>query len=233
MSVSLLRAGAAGALFYAFAQSVQALIFLGLPAGGDVAANFTFETSLANQVRVCLMLASFIGLIVVYVAAQRAARPDRHGWALLGMVFAVLFAANELLYRSIELVAILDWQRDWLATADAAVRAAIEAKINTAGEIIRAIYLLLFLLHAGASLCFVVALGCRDRIEQALRIAFALNIVRLLGRFLQGYAGQAWLGPVNANLYLPVTLLHMLLFALWLWRRANLARDELRRSPAG
>ena len=54
-------------------------------------------------------------------------------------------------------------------------------------------------------------------------LAFVLNALRLLGRLLSTFAGQAWLSGLNDRFYFPAVLVINAMLALWFVR---LAKDD-------
>ncbi len=54
-------------------------------------------------------------------------------------------------------------------------------------------------------------------------LAFVLNTLRLLGRLLNTFAGQAWLSGLNDRFYFPAVLVINAVLALWFVR---LAKDD-------
>lgn len=63
-------------------------------------------------------------------------------------------------------------------------------------------------------------------------MALVANAIRGVLRILQMHAGVDWLGPLNATLYLPVTLLTYGMLSAWLARAAGQGLYPSRVRPA-
>lgn len=212
---SLERVAAAVLYAYALAQVVQAFIMTHAPAGDAAAARFAFAVGGLDRFRAIFLYAGFVGLPAAYGAVYRRLRCD--GWAVVGLLWIAMFIALELINRAVELVALADWQRRWLAlAADDPARLALALRIETVEALERASYLPLLATYALASLAFALALRARDRWSRLARLGFALNFVRATIRLGAMQLGIAWLAPVADAVYLPLTLAHALAVATWL-----------------
>lgn len=213
------RAGALALLAYAAAQTFQELVLRRAPAESDAAASHAFALSSLDRLRAVALFVAFLGLVVAYAAVVRRLR--RNAWATAGAGFVGIFLVLELGLRAVELVAVADWQRAWLApTAD---RTALDARLGAFAAVQGALYLPLLAAHALASLAFGVAATGRDRLERLARAAFVLNGARAGGRLAAMYLDIAALGPIADAAYLPVTLFHAVVLGVWLARRPTTA----------
>jgi hypothetical protein len=61
----------------------------------------------------------------------------------------------------------------------------------------------------------------QDRWSRLAWLAFALNVLRLLGAFSSTFAGQTWLDSLNNSAYFPIIFVINCMLAAWLFHLAN------------
>jgi hypothetical protein len=206
-----LRLAAAGSAAFVVAQLIQRALGLWGPRAADEILQRLLPT---DQLRLALV-GGTIGLLpVAYAAVYLQTRRAAPGAALLGLIAGCGFVGFELAYRSIDLLVV---SRSWAPAAAAGTLPA--ARFALWDELVQAWYLPLLLLHAGSSAGFAVATAARG--DRWLSFALAANAVRAVLRSLQMNAGLTVLAPLNAALYLPVTLACYGGLALWLTREAR------------
>ena len=146
-----------------------------------------------------------------------------------------LFSALESAYRSIDLFAGGRWAAAFVASTDSARRIAIVERFELWDGAVAALYLPLLAAHGLASAAFAVAVGggaLRPNLwDRVLAIALSANAVRALLRILEMHAGIAALAPLNAAVYLPVTLLTYGTLAVWL-ARTGVGAQAVARPPS-
>ncbi|NOK33048.1 hypothetical protein HMI49_07545 [Corallococcus exercitus] len=200
---------------YVLAQLAQDVILAHAPPESDTVATFAFALSSWDRFRAASLLACFICLPAGYAAVhQRLGRQG--GWALAGLMWILVFLAVEMAIRSWEFGVVASWQRDWLATPDAAERTRLAGQVDAFSQGVVALYLPLLAVHALASGAFALALRGRDRWSQLARVGFALNALRAFLRLGAMHLGLDGLAPVASALYLPLTVFHGLAVAAWL-----------------
>jgi len=147
----------------------------------------------------------------------------------LGALVAGFYVAAQLAQQVVfhfvlpdDLLAVGSWAAEFVATADPVQRDALLGRFRLWDGAVGALYLPLLAAHALSSAAFAVAVcaGKPDRWDRILAIALGANALRGLLRTLQMHAGIAALGPLNATLYLPVTLLTYGMLSAWLVRAA-------------
>ena len=221
-SAGFLRLGAAASALYVGAQLFQAWAFRwGLPQGSGISAEVATRLLPLDRARQLAVFASLAAIPLAYAALALATARRRPGAALVGLLCGTVFATLETAYRSIDLFAGGAWAREFAATSDPAIHAALAGRFALFEEAVVALYLPLLLAHAAASLAFAVAVWSREGWDRALAVGWAANGVRAALRILQMHAGVAALATVNAALYLPVSLATYGLLTLWLTREAQ------------
>ena len=168
----------------------------------------------------CVLLGILLLLLAYYGIAFRrlACKPAT---SLLALMFSILFVSTELCYRTVDLFVVsMRWAPQYFVTSSLATRGVISGRIQVWDEVVAGWYFLLLFAHLLASLFFFAATWDRtNRWNQAVAFAFSLNSVRIVGRLLEGYAGQKWLEPFNTHLYYPLHLIIFGMVALWLWHQ--------------
>jgi hypothetical protein len=226
-SARFLALGAAAAALYVGAQLFQAWAFrFGLPRGSGIEHEVATRLLPLDHARQLAVFASLAAIPLAYAALALATARRRPGAALVGLLCGTVFAILETAYRSVDLFAGGAWARELAATSDPAVHAALAGRFALFDEVVAALYLPLLLAHGAASVAFAVATWSPARRDRTLAAVWAANGVRAGMRVLQMHAGVAAMAPVNAALYLPVSLATYGALALWL-------AQETRRSPAG
>ena len=222
-SSALLTLGALVAGFYVAAQLAQQVVFhFVLPDAPDAAAEIARRLLLSDRVRQGVVLASLFLVPIAYAALASARWRFAPGAVIVGLLFGLLFATLESAYRSIDLLTVGGWAAEFVATTDPVQRDTLLGRFRLWDGAVGALYLPLLAAHALSSAAFAVAVcaGKPDRWDRILAIALGANALRGLLRTLQMHAGIAALGPLNATLYLPVTLLTYGMLSAWLVRAA-------------
>jgi hypothetical protein len=207
--------GAAGFLLFAAGQIFQAFVMhAGLPAPDDLAANIAFDLSPANQARLLILFAGFVLFPASYVAAFRRVRGN--GWALVGLVWLLLFTAYELLNRGYEIGAVLTAERAWLAASDAALRARLVGVVTSYGELQPTATLLILLCYALGSAALGFAITQRDWPSRLARLGLVLNAIRATLRFGALVLGIGVLAPISEAIFFPVMIFQYAALGVWL-----------------
>jgi hypothetical protein len=224
-SARFLALGAAAAALYVAAQVFQAWAFrYGLPAGSGIEAEVATRLLPLDRARQLAVFASLAAIPAAYAALALATARRAPGAALVGLIGGVAFSILETAYRSIDLFAGHAWAQEFAAAGDPALRAALAERFALFDEVVAALYLPLLLAHAAASFAFAAAAWSPARRDRALAAGWLANGARATLRTLQMHGGVVALAPINAALYLPVSLATYGLLALWLARAARAAR---------
>jgi len=142
------------------------------------------------------VLAAYVGIAVI---AWRVSPP----LALLGMLFCTFFVLTELLYRSVELFAVI---QVWIPSYQRKPDEALRLMITGFDEVVNALYFVLLMGHGlgSALLGFTVwPLGGWARLAA---LALLLNALRISLRILEMHVGWHRLSTFNARIYAPLVV---------------------------
>lgn len=171
-----------------------------------------------NELRAVLVGAAILGLVLPYlVIALRYVAKDPI-FSILGFLFALGFVGAETAHRSIDFFLVGEcWAREF-GGSSSIERSVLLEHFALWNDITRAWYFPLLLSHLISSFCFLRVTwtdwGRRGWFRLA-PVAFFLNALRLLGRLLSMFAGQAWLNGLNNDLYFPVVFTVDALLIVW------------------
>ena len=173
-----------------------------------------------DQARAMLVLIGLILLIVPYcVVALRYGKAAPLA-SLLGLIFGTAFIGFETASRSLEYFLVgQQWSYQMFSGIDAhdAVleRYALWKAMSPS-------WVFPLRLSALVSSCaFAVAIREQGFWRRLGQFAFALNALRLLGRFLATFAAQHWLDSFNNRLYFPVVFVINAMLSVWFFYLAK------------
>jgi hypothetical protein len=218
----LSRLGAAAAAAYVAVQLIQRWILMELPVAATAAERAALRVDPLNRTRLWLVFLSFFLLPVFVSAVVANVREERRPLASAGGVFFLIFILVELLYRSVELFAVVGtWVPTLLSEADPMRRLVLDAQITAFDQSVRAWYFVLMGCQLLGSLVLAAAVFERSAWNVLVAGMFGVNAARLLLRLLENYAGMTWLQPANTTIYTPAVSLFFLSVGSWLWRAGS------------
>jgi len=181
-----------------------------------------------DKIRALLLMASILTLILPYSVIALRYFKTRPLASICGFFFSAAFIGLEMITRSVDFFVVgQSWARQFSTAANGAEREIILQHLGTWNEVAYALYFPLMLSYLLASLAFLTStVGETGNLRWLVQAAFALNALRLLGRMLSTFAGQAWLAPLNDTAYFPTVLLVNLLLASWFFRLARGPVDD-------
>jgi len=219
------RLAAAGLCIFLAAQAFQALCFLfWFPETQAAAEDFAVRAGLLDRIRALAVLFSIAGLAATYAvfALDRFAKAPLA--SLLAFTFTMFFIVFEFLHRGLDFVMVSQqWANAY--AAEPALRGVLAERHEFWGAFTGAIYFPLMLSGLIAWVCFAIATwNAGPGWMRLASIAFALNALRTLGRFLGSYSGVSWFDFLESfALYLVLVFLINGMLAVWLFKRAAAA----------
>ena len=206
-------------LAFLAAQTFQVLAFaFWIPvAKGSRAELLTYSLPI-DQARSLMVMGSIVLLVIPYITIALRYYRSAPVLSLLGLVFGVAFIGFEVSARSIEFFVVgQTWARE-LKTAAGIREDEVLDQYALWNSLVHAWYFPLLLSHLIASCAFAAAAFQDAAVASRIAvIAFALNALRLVGRLLGTFAGQAWLSGLNDRFYYPAVLIINALLVLWFW----------------
>lgn len=235
---TFLRLAALGAFLYVAAQVFQWLVI----AFGSPAAPSSPEAAVLNrlsplaQARAFAVMASFPAVLLAYVGVAVYLLRRAPGAAITGLVFASIFVALELAYRSIDFFVVTqDWAYRLQESTDASVTASIVDRSAGWRAIVEATYFPLLLSNALASIALAAGVwGVADRSSRVLAVLLVLKALQGTGRILEIHAGIADLSTFNFRIYFPIAIAAYGFMGIWLWMHSVEKRPasvDLARAP--
>lgn len=183
-----------------------------------------------DRARAILIGSTIVPLIVPFVVIAWRYFKVVPVVSMVGLVFGASFIGFEISHRSIDFFVVgMKWAREFASASGNAERDVILQRFALWNEIMQGWYFPLMLSYLLASCAFAAATwNDRDRggSYYLAPVAFGMNALRLLGRMLSTYAGQAWLDGLNNNLYFPAVLTINTLLVVWFFRLARDTRQE-------
>lgn len=204
---------------YVAAQTFQEYVFAVLSAAGTDAAAWRVTLDPLNRARAFVLLVSFLPLTIAFVVicAQKLRTAPRR--AAVACVFLILFCVFEIAYRSMEFFVIDGiWTRELLESTDELVRSTMQDRLDVFADVVRGVYFPLMLTQLTGSLFLFAATFPAARADAFLRLAMAINALRLIGRLSSTYGGVTWLSAFNDRLYFPCVLIVFGALIAYLWR---------------
>ncbi|HEU4535381.1 MAG TPA: hypothetical protein VFS00_14735, partial [Polyangiaceae bacterium] len=185
----------------------QEVVRRALPTPADPAAALLDALHPTQRARGALLLLSFFGLFVSFLAIGLSRARQRPALVALALSFLGLFCAVEILYRSVDFFAVEGaWLRRYAATNDPALRAMLRSRVEGVGDVIRALYAPLAISHMLGSALLAGAFVPAAGVDRWLVAGLAFNALRLVGRFASSYLGAHWLDALSGELYFPSIL---------------------------
>ena len=212
-------AAATVAFLYVAIQSFQWYAFSRLPETQDPVASLMQGPVPLNLVRAGTMLASFFGLLYLFLVVCGIVWGRRPAAAIAAFLGFFTFCLLEVQLRSVELFYVfLELPRRYQAAVTALEQArALEAQAGFQ-SVQHALYFPLGLSWTIGSILVFLALGDQP-VDWLARWAFGLNAVRLALRTFDVYVLGPRLDALYADLYLPMVVLTFVPLAIWLLRR--------------
>lgn len=140
------------------------------------------------------VLAAYVGIAVI---AWRVSPP----LAILGLLFCAFFVLTELLYRSVELFAVIQvWIPNYQRKPDEVLR----RMITGFDDVVNALYFVLLMGHGLGSALLGLAVLPLGGWALLAALALLLNALRAFLRILEMHVGWSKLSTFNARAYTPV-----------------------------
>ena len=179
----------------------------------------------ADRARALLVMAGILALVVPFAVIALRCFPVAPLASVLGLAFGCAFVGLELVHRSIDFFVVGNqWANQLVAASSDVQRAAILQRFALWNELVQGWYFPLLLCYLIASCAFVAATwkdAGRGGFHILAPAAYALNALRLLARMLGMFAGQAWVGAFNGELYFPAAFAINALLAIWFFALAR------------
>jgi hypothetical protein len=209
-----LFAGLCVLAFLATQTFQQVALWLWIPEPRSLREELVTYSLPVDQARAMLVLVGLILLIVPYcVVALRYSKAAPLA-SLLGLIFGTAFIGFETASRSLEYFLVgQHWSSQMLsgsATNDTVLERYALWKAMSPGWVFP-----LRLSAIVSSCAFATAIQEQGFWRRLGQFAFALNALRLLGRFLATFAAQHWLDSFNNRLYFPVVLVTNAMLSVW------------------
>ena len=206
------------AIVYALITPLNWWLFRRTPRAHSFDAMIALRDNRWAVARRWVVLLSMFFVIVAFggIAARMYAKAP--ALAVFGFCSGFLFVLTEMLWRSLDLFAV---QRVWMAQyaheTDVAVTTALQVLINSFYSGVDALYFVLQVGHALASLLFGIAIWSGVLLDQAISAALFVNVLRLILRLLEMQGNQRWLATFNHRVYAPVVTVTYAIIGVWLW----------------
>ncbi len=211
-------------LFFVAAQTFQSLAYwLWIPAASNPQAELLTYLLRTDHIRAWAIMSTILLLIVPYAVIAMGFRRLAPLASVLGLIFAVGFIGFEVSIRSIDYFVVgQHWARQLQAATDPAEQHRIVENFALWNDVVRACYFPLLLTYLLSSCAFAIATWRGTGLGELLGpCSFALNALRLLGRLLSTFAGQAWLNAFSDSAYFPLVLVVNLMLTVWLFHLAK------------
>jgi len=148
--------------------------------GQHAAERAALRVNPLNVARLWLVFLSFFLLPLFVVAVAATVRDGRRPLATAGAVFFLIFILVELLYRSVELIAVSGiWVPTLLPEADPVRRLVLESQVAAFDQTVHAWYFVLMGGQLMGSVSFAAAVFERSAWNVVVAGMFGLNAARL------------------------------------------------------
>lgn len=175
----------------------------------DLPPTHTFEEMLesvsnASFLALCwVTLLSMFFVLVAYVGIAVIAWRVSPPFAVLGMLFCTFFVLTELLYRSVELFAVI---RVWFPNYQRKPDEALRLMITGFDEVVNALYFVLLMGHGLGSAVLGLTVCLLGGWALLAALALLLNALRISLRILEMHLGWHRLSTFNARIYAPLVV---------------------------
>ena len=227
-----LRVAGLCVLAFVLAQAFQELAYdFWIPAAQSPREQLLNYLLPIDQARALLIFGSILLLLVPFAVIALRYVKTAPVVSILGLWFGAAFVGLEIVHRSVDFFVIgMKWVPQFQQAAPAE-QDVILHRYAMWNEMIQGWFFPLMLSYLLASCCFAfVTAKERQGWYWLAPIAYSLNALRLLGRMLSTFAGQAWLSDLNDKLYFPVVFVINVLLVLWFYslaRRSSSAPAEV------
>jgi hypothetical protein len=212
-------------LAFILAQTFQELAYrFWLPASHGPVDDLHAYLLPLDQARAAMVDGTILLLIVPYLVIALRYFGTSPVTAALGLIFGGAFVGFEITQRSIDFFVIGHKWAQQFQNASGIEREIILSRFALWNEMVVGWTFPLRLSGFLASCCFLAATlteSGKGPWHMLAPVAFALNALRLLGRLLSTFAGQAWLDGLNGRFYFPAVLVINSLLALWFFHHAR------------
>ncbi|WP_035358490.1 hypothetical protein [Edaphobacter aggregans] len=176
-----------------------------------------------DRARALLILSSILLLVIPYIAIAMRYWSATPIAALTGLIAGISFIGFEFTARSMDFFVVGQrWANSFRTSGSPVEKAMIVHRYLLWSDMARGIYFEIMLSFLLASCAFLYAtLQDQDRWSRLASLAFAINILRLLGRISSTFAGQTWLDALNNSAYFPIVFVINCLLAAWFFHLAN------------
>lgn len=224
VSLNFFRTASVCALVYALVTIVSAWLMSQIPEPATFDETIALRDNTFNLLRSWATFLSFFFVIVAFWGVAVMKLKSSFELAILGFTFCLIFALIEMLYRSVELLAVNGgWAARYVSETDEVVRTALRVNISAFGDITFALYFVILAAFMIGSFCYSLATWKGVGLEKLVSIVFLLNTVRLLLRLMQMYGTQSWLAGLNSLIYAPIVVSLFIAIGVWLWRDKQVA----------
>lgn len=177
-----------------------------------------------DQVRSLLIFGTIPLLLVPFTVIALRYFKTAPVTSVLGLLFGAAFVGFEIIHRSADFLVIgMKWAQQF-QHANPPEQDILLHRYAMWNEMVQGWYFPLMLSYLLASCCFAfVTSKERQGWFWLAPIAYSLNALRLLGRMLSAYGGQAWLSGLNDKLYFPIVFVINVMLVLWFY---SLARKQ-------
>ncbi|MBV9264928.1 MAG: hypothetical protein JO061_02050 [Acidobacteriaceae bacterium] len=215
-------------VFFLLAQAFQELAYIfWIPKTHGPAEDLLVYLLRVDQSRALGVMGTLILLIVPYAVVALRYFAVAQLASLLGLISGTAFIGFEMLIRSIDFFAVGGRWAHEMASASPVIRDLILSRFALWNDAVHGLTFPLRMAAFLASCSFALASSNETGWYRLGQAAFVLNALRLLGRLVSSYAGQAWLDSLNDSLYFPgVFAINAMLIAWFvlLWREDTLER---------
>jgi hypothetical protein len=211
--------GAFGLMFFLLVQLFQEVVRRLQPPPSDETAALLSELLPLQRARGALVLLSFFGLYIGFLAMGLARVRRRRGLITLALSFLGLYCAVEVLFRSVEFFAVEGaWIRRYAVTTDPAQSAMLRSHIEAFHDVARGLYAPEMLSQMFGSVLAAAAFWPAKGSDRWVVAGLGFNALRLALRFASTYLGQSWVGLLNVlagDLYFVSLLLSYAPILAW------------------
>jgi hypothetical protein len=213
-----LRIIAAGfAIIYILVQGFQEYVFGIIPVPNNSTEELLQGSMLLHIWRSTLLLLSFFLLIYVFLIICLQNFKKNAILSLAAFIGFMIFCFLEIGIRSIELFYTqLQMPTLYLQLKEEALKNSIIDKYMVFQSVQTALYFPLMLSQGIASLIMTISFSIKQKINILIKIAFAINTIRLAGRLLAITFHINWFDSFSGALYFPFVVIIFGLISVWL-----------------
>jgi hypothetical protein len=201
---------------YVLIQVFQRFVFMSIPQPKNIAEELILGSMPIHIWRSTLLLLSFFALIYVY--AVIVFHEFRKSVLLFTIAFIglLIFCFLEIGIRSVELFYIqLQLPQEYISAENELVKNSILDKYVAFQSVQSALYFPLLFSQAISSVIVAWLFSSKPKLNYLIKIAFAVNAIRLAGRLGGMFLHVKWLNSFSSTLYLPLVILIFGLLIIW------------------